>query len=111
MCLEIFELESVHFLSAPGLTWQAALKKATIIIKLLVDIDILLMIEKGNRGRINLNEKIKNHYSLCIGMLQKLPTESFQWIGKTSQFNEVCVKMLETANWMIKDLFRIFNYN
>ena len=24
-------------------------------------------------------------------MLQKLPTESFQWIGKTSQFNEVCV--------------------
>ena len=27
MCLEIYKLDPAHFFSAPGLTWQAALKK------------------------------------------------------------------------------------
>ena len=27
ICLEIYELKPAHFLSAPGLTWKAALKK------------------------------------------------------------------------------------
>ena len=26
-CIEIYELDPAHFLSAPGLTWQACLKK------------------------------------------------------------------------------------
>ena len=27
MCFEIYELDAAHFLSPPGLAWQAALKK------------------------------------------------------------------------------------
>ena len=46
MFLEIYELEPATFCSAPGLAWEAALKKAKVNLDLLTDIDMLLMIEK-----------------------------------------------------------------
>ena len=49
MCLQIYELNPAKFLAAPGLAWQAALKKTKIKLDLLTDIDMLLMIEKGMR--------------------------------------------------------------
>ena len=52
MCLKIYKLDPAKFLSAPGLEWQAAIKKASIKLDLLTDIDILLMVEKGIRGGI-----------------------------------------------------------
>ena len=51
-CLKIYELDPAYFLSAPGLAWQACLKKTEIKLELLTDIDMLLMIEKGIRGGI-----------------------------------------------------------
>ena len=51
-CIEIYELDPAHFLSAPGLAWQACLKKTKVKLELLTDIDMLLMIEKGIRGGI-----------------------------------------------------------
>ena len=49
-CIEIYELDPAHFLSAPGLAWQACLKKTGVKLELLTDIDMLLMVEKGIRG-------------------------------------------------------------
>ena len=46
MCLEIYELDSVKFISAPSLACQAALKKTQVELDLIADIDMLLMIEK-----------------------------------------------------------------
>ena len=51
-CIEIYELDPVHFLSAPGLVWQACLKKTGIKLELLANADMLLMEEKGIRGGI-----------------------------------------------------------
>ena len=49
--IEIFELDLAQFLSAPGLAWQAPLKKDWSKIRiLLTDIDMLLMVETGIRG-------------------------------------------------------------
>ena len=45
-CIEIYELDPAPFLSAPGLAWQACLKKKGIKLELLTDIDMLLMVEK-----------------------------------------------------------------
>ena len=50
MCLEIYELDSVKFLSAPGLAQQVALKKNKVKLELLTKINILLMVNKGVRG-------------------------------------------------------------
>ena len=65
MCLEIYELDPAKFHSAPGVALQAARSKIRSKIKLqlirsktkeklylLMDIDMLLMVEKGIRGGI-----------------------------------------------------------
>ena len=52
MCINVYELDPANFLSAPGLAWQAALKKTKVKLDLLTDIDMLLMVEKGIRGGI-----------------------------------------------------------
>ena len=51
-CIEIYELDPAHFLSAPGLAWQVCLKKTDVKIELFSKNDILLMVEKGIRGGI-----------------------------------------------------------
>ena len=47
MCLKVYHLDPLKFLSAPGLSWQAALKKTEVKLELLTDIDMLLMVKKG----------------------------------------------------------------
>ena len=51
-CIEIYELDPAHFLSAPGLAWQTCLKKTEVKLELLTENDMLLMVEKGIRGGI-----------------------------------------------------------
>ena len=52
MCHEIYKIDPTRFFTAPGLAWQAALKKTKVKLDLLTDIDMLLMVEKGIRGGI-----------------------------------------------------------
>ena len=49
-CINTYQLDSAHFLSAPGLAWQACLKKTKVKLELLADNDMLMMVEKGIRG-------------------------------------------------------------
>ena len=115
-CLKVYELDPAHFLSLPGLAWQACLKKTSIKLELLTDYDMLLMVEEGIRGGIcnsihrhaKANNKYmknydKNEESLCIqyldannlygwAMSQKLPVNGFKWIEDTSKINEEFIK-------------------
>ena len=50
ICLEIYKLDPVYFVSAPGLSWQACLKNTEVKLELLTDYDMMLMIEKRIRG-------------------------------------------------------------
>ena len=65
-CIEIYKLDPAHFLSAPGLAWQACLKNTRVKLELLTDIDILLIVEKGIRDGIchsvNKYAKANNKY-------------------------------------------------
>ena len=53
ICIKIYKLTPEKFLSAPGLAWQAGLKKTKGKLDLLTDIDMLLKVEKGVRGGIS----------------------------------------------------------
>ena len=103
MRIKVYELDPAHFLSAPGLAWQAFLKKTEVKLELLTDADMLLMVEKGIRGGIchaiyryvkANNKYIKNynkdkeesflqylHANNLYGraMSQKLPVSGFKW--------------------------------
>ena len=64
--LKYMNLILLIFLSAPGLAWQACLKKTGVKLELLTDIDMLLMVEKGTRGgiyqAIHRYAKVNNKY-------------------------------------------------
>ena len=109
-------MDSAHFLSLPGIAWQACLKKTNIKLELLTDYDMLLMVEEGIRGEIchsihrhaKANNKYMENYdeskeSLYIqyleannlygwAMSQKLPVNGFKWVEDTSKINEEFIK-------------------
>ena len=112
--LEIYELDAIYFVSAPGLAWQACFKKTGLKLELLTDYHMLLMIEKEIRGGIcqaahryfKANDKYMNNYDKKIdssyiiyrildgnnlygrAMSQKLPVNGFKCVKKLSKFNE-----------------------
>ena len=46
-CLEIYELDPARFFTASRLSWQATLKKSKVTLDILIDIDMLLIVQKG----------------------------------------------------------------
>ena len=114
--IEIYELDPTHFLSAPGLAWQACLKKAGVKLELLADIDMLLIAEKEIGGGIcqaihryaKANNTYVNNYDKTIESLhlmyldannlygwansQKLPVNGFKWAKNLSKLNESFIK-------------------
>ena len=121
ICLKEYELDPAHLLSAPGLAWQACLKKTGIKFELLTALDMLLMIEKRIRGGIThaiqrfakVNNKYmknydKNKESLYLiyldainlygwVMFQNFPVEGFKWIY-TSPIDKKFNKFIRLIN-------------
>ena len=115
-CLKNYELDPAHFVSLPGLAWQACLKKTNVELELITDYDMLLMIEDGIRGGIchaiqryakannkymNVNNKNKessyiqyldanNLYGTALS--EKLPIKGFKWMVDISGIDENFVK-------------------
>ena len=44
ICIKVYELDPAHFLSTPGLEWQACFKKTEVKLELITDPDMLLMV-------------------------------------------------------------------
>ena len=106
--LKTYGLDPPHFLSAPELAWQAALKKTKVKLGLSADINMVLMVENGVRWGIchsicryaKANNKYMKDYDKnkelpCLqywdvnnfygwAMLQKLPENNFDWIEDIS---------------------------
>ena len=122
MCLKEYELDPAHFLSLPGLAWQACLKKTNVELELWTDYDMLLMVEEGIRGGIchsiqryaKANNKYMKNYDESKelsyiqyldannlygwAMSQKLPVNDFKWIEDTSKINEKFIKNYDENN-------------
>ena len=110
MCIEIYQLDPTHFLSAPGLAWQAFLKKTGVELELLTDNDMLIEHENGIRGGMcnavyryakannkymkNFDENILSTYLEYLDannlqgwtMCKKLPVSNFTWVEDLSIF-------------------------
>ena len=111
-CLKNYELDPVHFVSLPGLAWQACLEKTNVEFELLTDYDMLLMIEEGIRGGIchaiqryakannkymkDYDKKKKSSYIQYLdtnnlygkAMTEKLPVRGFRWMDDISRTDE-----------------------
>ena len=103
-CLDYYGLDSCHYFSSPGLSWEAMLKMTRIELDLISDIDMHLFTEKGMRGGISYitkrHSKANNKYMECYhsskeskyvtyldvnnlhgwAMSQYLPYSGFKWL-------------------------------
>ena len=115
-CMKNYELDPAHFVSLPGLAWQACLKKTNVELELITDYDMLLMIEDGIRGGIchaiqcyaKANNKYMNDYSknkessyiqyldannlYGMAMSEKLAIKEFKWMVDISGIDKNFVK-------------------
>ena len=115
-CLSNYELDPAHFVSLPGLAWQACLKKTNVELELLTDYDMLLMIEEGIRVGIchaiqryvkannkymkDYDKKKKSSYIQYLdannlygkAMTETLPVRGFKWVNDIFEINEKFVK-------------------
>ena len=57
VCQEKYALDPPHCYSAPGLSWDALLKKTGVELELLTDLNMHLMIERGMSGGISMASK------------------------------------------------------
>ena len=57
-CLDYYGLDPCHYVSCPGLSWDAMLKMTKIKLDLILDIDMHLFVEKGMRGGFSYTGKI-----------------------------------------------------
>ena len=116
MCINVYELDPVHFLTAPGLAWQASLKKTDVKLELLTDPDMLLMVKEGIRGGMchavhryakgnnkymkDYDENEESSFLVYLDannffgwpMSQKLPVCGFKWIEDLSEIDEDFIK-------------------
>ena len=121
-CLKNYELDPAHFVSSPGLAWQACLKKTNVELELLTDYDMLLMVEEGIRGGIchamqrypkannkymkDYDRKKKSSYIQYLdtnnlygkAMTEKLPVRGFRWMDDISKIDEDFVKVYNKNN-------------
>lgn len=105
-CLRQFRLDPAHYFTAPGLSFDAMLKKTGVELELITDVDKLLFIERGIRGGISqcserfaeANNKYMESYDPTRdsnyivyldannlygwSMMQHLPINEFAWCRK-----------------------------
>ena len=121
-CQQYYELDPAHYFTAPGLSWDAMLKKTETELELISDVDMFQFIEKGMRGGIsyiaNRYGKANNKYMVHHNpeeaskyimyldannlygwaMSQYLPTGGFEWLTEKevdlSKYNDESEKGL-----------------
>ena len=104
-CLTYYKLDPLHYITSPGLAWDAMLKMTGVNLELITDVDMQLFIEKGLRGGISYiahrhaeanNKYIRNYdpdklssYIMYLdannlygwAMSQPLPYGNFRWVS------------------------------
>ena len=86
--IEIYKLDPAHFLSAPGLSWQACLKMTVVKLELLTDSDMLMMFEEAVRGgmcnAVHRHPKANNKYMKSYN--ENIESPFLQYLDANNQY-------------------------
>jgi len=88
VCQEKYGLDPAHYYSAPGLSWDALLKKTGVELELLTDLDMHLFIEWGMRGGISVVGKryAKANNPLVEGYNPAKPTNYITYLDANNPY-------------------------
>ena len=90
-CIEKYELDPAHFLTAPGLAWNACLKKTEVELELLTDNNKYMKnYDKNKEPSFLIYDDANNLYGWSI--CKKLPVGDFKWVDDLSMFTEDFIK-------------------
>jgi len=118
--LSAYRLDPVHYISAPGLAWDAALRMTGVELEMLTDIEMYEFFEAGKRGGVSMITKRKseayNKYMSSyegdeestsqkyiiswdmnnlygVAMKQKLPVSDFRFLSSSEieNFDVLCI--------------------
>ena len=114
--IETDELDPAYFLTTPGLSWWACLKKTGVELELLTDENMFLTYEQGIRGGIcnkvqgyaeannkymkNYDKNKESSFLMYVDannlygwtMSKKLPVDGFKWVDDLSMFTKDFIK-------------------
>ena len=112
VCLKNYGLDPAQFHMAPGLAWKDCLKKTKIRLELLLDPDMLLMFERGIRGRITQSvyrwAKANNPYMNSFNPIEK--TSHLQYLDVNNLYGWAMSQALPTLNGLKLNLKKFLNY-
>ena len=88
VCQDKYGLDPAHYYSAPGLSWDALLKKTGVELELLTDLDMHLFIERGMRGGISMASKryAKANNPLVEGYDPNQPTNYITYLDANNLY-------------------------
>ena len=90
-CIEKYELDPAHFLTAPGLAWNACLKKTEVELELLTDNNKYMKnYDKNKEPSFLIYDDANNLYGWSI--CKKLPVGDFKWVDDLSMFTQDFIK-------------------
>ena len=102
VCLSNYGLDPAHFYTAPRLAWKACLKNTGVNLELLKDPDMLLMFERGIRGRITQSVHrwaIANNPYMGYEYDPSKPTEYLQYLDAYNLYGWAMSQPLPTGEF------------
>ena len=106
VCQTHYGLDPAWYYTAPGLAWDAMLKLTKIELEMIIDIDMLIMIEKGVRGGV---AQISNRYAKANNPYMKeydpkIVINYIQYLDANNLYGGAMSKPLPTHDlkWMIE---------
>ena len=100
-CLQYYKLDSCHYFTSPGLSWDAMLKMTNIKLELMTDIDMFQFIENGMRGEVsyivNRYRKANNKYMKEYN--EKAPSKYIMYLDANNLYGWAMSQYLPTGNF------------
>ena len=100
LAFDVYKLDPSHYVTAPSLSWSAALKLTKVNLELLDDIDMHLFIDKaivgGYANVVELYAKANNKYLLDYGLDfdHEKPTSYILCTDCTNEYGDCMMKFL-----------------